>query len=207
MSAALRANLSASTSTESAKSPGRDCRLHRRGSPKTKRLRRRRGYTDLHVAVEDYSRVAHVEVLDEENAVMLCWSRQRGQKSLRANDITVGAVLADNPALAVACINTEPESLVDRYDTRRQDYAVQPSAVGIRTWSYDAKGGDSIKRLHWVGKCFRLFLSRRFVEPDIDPCPWCEIYPRHDGRRILDEVTSDAHESADLDGDEINGDL
>ena len=99
------------------------------------------------------------------------------------------------------------DPLSKEHDTQRREYSVQPTAVGIRTWSYDAKWGESIKRGRWLGKCFRLFLSRRFVEPDIDPCPWCEIYPRHDGRRILDEMASSAQEANDLDIDESNGDL
>ena len=58
--------------------PGGGWRVHGRGSPKTKRRRRkRRGYTYLHVAIDDYSRVAYVEPLDDERADTLLgfWRR------------------------------------------------------------------------------------------------------------------------------------
>ena len=92
-------------------------------------------------------------------------------------------------------------------DTQRRNYAVQPTAIGIRTWSYEAKWGENINRGRWLGRCLKFFLARRFVEPDIDPCPWCEVYPRHDGHRLLDEVTSNIQETDELGSDEISDDL
>ena len=50
--------------------PGGGWRAHGRGSPKAKRAKRkRRGYTYLHVAVDDHSRVAYVEAHDNDKAV------------------------------------------------------------------------------------------------------------------------------------------
>ena len=49
--------------------PGGGWRVHGRGSPNAKRAkRRRRGYTYLHVAVDDHSRIAYVEAHDNEKA-------------------------------------------------------------------------------------------------------------------------------------------
>ncbi len=60
--------------------PGGGWRVHGRGSPKAKRKRRRRlGYTYLHVAVDDYSRVAYVEAHDNETADTLLGFWRRAQ--------------------------------------------------------------------------------------------------------------------------------
>ncbi len=62
--------------------PGGGWRAHGRQSPQARRSRRARGprrggYTYLHVAVDDYSRVAYVEALDNETAAALAgfWAR------------------------------------------------------------------------------------------------------------------------------------
>ena len=54
--------------------------MHGRGSPAAKRSTRRPvGYTYLHVAIDDYSRVAYVEAHDDETAKTLVgfWRRAR----------------------------------------------------------------------------------------------------------------------------------
>ena len=48
--------------------PGGGWRIHGRGNQKTKRPKRCVGYTHLHVAIDDYSRVAYVEAHDNETA-------------------------------------------------------------------------------------------------------------------------------------------
>ena len=52
--------------------PGGGWRVHGRGSAQTKRSKRRPvGYTYLHVAIDDYSRVAYVEAHNDETAKTL----------------------------------------------------------------------------------------------------------------------------------------
>ena len=77
--------------------PGGGWRVHGRGSPKTKRRRRkRRGYTYLHVAIDDYSRVAYVEALDNETADTRVGFWRRAQGCFWSNDMAVDEVLTDN---------------------------------------------------------------------------------------------------------------
>ena len=77
--------------------PGGGWRVHGRGSPKTKRRRRkRRGCTYLHVAIDDYSRVAYVETLDNETADTLLGFWRRAQGWFWSNDMAVDEVLTDN---------------------------------------------------------------------------------------------------------------
>ena len=80
--------------------PGGGWRVHGRGSPQARRSRRRGprrgGYTYLHVAVDDYSRVAYVEALDDETAATAVGFWTRAQDWFWANDMPVDAVMTDN---------------------------------------------------------------------------------------------------------------
>ena len=83
--------------------PGGGWRAHGRQSPQARRSRRARGprrggYTYLHVAVDDYSRVAYVEALDNETAATLVQFWARAQDWFWANDMPVDAVMTDNGA-------------------------------------------------------------------------------------------------------------
>ena len=81
--------------------PGGGWRAHGRGSPEARRSRRRGrggGCTCLHVAVDDYSRVAHVEACDNETAATLAGFWARARDWFWADDMPVDAVLADNGA-------------------------------------------------------------------------------------------------------------
>ena len=76
-------------------------RVHGRGSPqarRSRRSRRRRGYTYLHVAVDDYSRVAYVEALDNETAATAAGFWSRAQDWFSVDDMAVDAVMTDNGA-------------------------------------------------------------------------------------------------------------
>lgn len=72
--------------------PGGGWRGHGRGSAAAKKSRRR-GYTYLHVAFDDYSRVAYIEAHDNEKADTLCGFWHRVQGWFWANDMPVGDVL------------------------------------------------------------------------------------------------------------------
>ena len=69
--------------------PGGGWRVHGRASPHTNRKRRRVGYTYLHVAIDDYSRVAYVEAHDDETAATLVGFWRRAQGWFWANDMAV----------------------------------------------------------------------------------------------------------------------
>ena len=79
--------------------PGGGWRVHGRGSAQARRAKRRRvGYTYLHVAVDDYSRVAYVEAHDDETANTLVEFWQRAQRWFWSNDMPIDEVMTDNGA-------------------------------------------------------------------------------------------------------------
>ena len=68
--------------------PGSGWRVHGRGSQRDKRSRRRPvGYTYLHVAIDDYSRVAYVEAHDNETAATLVGFWERAQSWFWSNEL------------------------------------------------------------------------------------------------------------------------
>ena len=80
--------------------PGGGWRVHSRGSQQAKRARRSKrrsvSYTYLHVAIDDYSRVAYVEAHDNETAATLVGFWQRVQDWFWSNDMAVDDVMTDN---------------------------------------------------------------------------------------------------------------
>lgn len=77
--------------------PGGGWRVHGRGSPKTKRAkRRRRGYTYLHVAVDDHSRIAYVEAHDNERAVTAAAFWRSARDWFDKLNVGIDAVMTDN---------------------------------------------------------------------------------------------------------------
>jgi transposase InsO family protein len=73
--------------------PGGGWKVHGRGKVKK---RPRVGYTYLHVAVDDHSRVAYVEAHDNEQAVTLVGFWRRAQDWFWSKGMTVDEVLTDN---------------------------------------------------------------------------------------------------------------
>ena len=74
--------------------PGGGWRIHGRGSQQAKRSSGRRvGYTHLHVAIDDYSRVAYVEAHDNETAATLVKFWRRAQDWFWSNNMAVDGVL------------------------------------------------------------------------------------------------------------------
>ena len=80
--------------------PGGGWRVHGRGSDRAKRANRSKrrpvGYTHLHVAIDDYSRVAYVEAHDNETTATLVGFWRRAQGWFWSNDMAVDEVLTDN---------------------------------------------------------------------------------------------------------------
>ena len=113
--------------------PGGGWRVHGRGSPKTKRRRRkRRGYTYLHVAIDDYSRVAYVEPLDNETADTLVGFWRRAQDWFWSNDMAVDEALTDNgPNFTSAKF---AELLAERAIEHRRTQPYRPQANTHTGW-------------------------------------------------------------------------
>ena len=82
--------------------PGGGWRIHGCGSQQARRSKRRPvGYTYLHVAIDDHSRVAYVEAHDDETAATLVRLWRRAQGWFWSNDMAVDEVMTDNgPNLA-----------------------------------------------------------------------------------------------------------
>ena len=78
--------------------PGGGWRAHGRGSAEARRSKRRGpvGYTYLHVAIDDYSRVAYVEAHDNETAKTLVGFWRNAQDWFWSNDMAVDEVMTDN---------------------------------------------------------------------------------------------------------------
>ncbi|MCG8649262.1 MAG: IS481 family transposase, partial [Pirellulales bacterium] len=72
--------------------PGGGWRVRGRGATKPRRV----GYTYLHVAVDDYTRVAYVEAHDDETATTLCGFWERAQDWFWARAMPIDEVLTDN---------------------------------------------------------------------------------------------------------------
>ena len=111
--------------------PGGGWRVHGRGSPQARRSRRGRrrgGYTYLHVAVDDYSRVAYVEALDNETAATAAGFWTRAQDWFWANDMPVDAVMTDNGANF--CSGLFAELLAQRRIAHLRTRAYRPQTNG-----------------------------------------------------------------------------
>ena len=77
--------------------PGGGWRVHGRGSQQVRRCERRPvGYRYLHVAIDDYSRVAYVEAHDNETAATLVGFWRRAQGWFWSNGMPVDEVMTDN---------------------------------------------------------------------------------------------------------------
>ena len=99
--------------------------MHGRGSPKTKRRRRRRRrYTYLHVASDDYSRVAYVEALDNEKADTLVSFWRRAQDWFWSNDLAVEEVLTEGGAIFSS------SKFAERAITHRRTQPYRPQTNG-----------------------------------------------------------------------------
>ena len=80
--------------------PGGGWRAHgRAGTPSRGARRRPRvGYSYLHVAIDDHSRLAYVEALDNETAATLCEFFERARCWFRSIGVAVDEVISDNGA-------------------------------------------------------------------------------------------------------------
>ncbi len=80
--------------------PGGGWRAHGRADTASRGTKRRPrvGYSYLHVAVDDHSRLAYVEALDDETAETLCGFFERARCWFRSIGIAVDEVISDNGA-------------------------------------------------------------------------------------------------------------
>ncbi len=109
--------------------PGGGWRVHGRGSPQAKRSKSKPvGYTHLHVAIDDHSRVGDVEAHDNETAATLIEFWQRAQGWFWANNTAVDEVLTDNGPNF--CSNAFAEVLAQRAIKHRRTRPYRPQTNG-----------------------------------------------------------------------------
>ena len=112
--------------------PGGGWRVHGRGSERAKRANRSKrcpvGYTFLHVAIDDYSRVAYVEAHDNETAATLVGFWRRAQHWYWSNDMAVDEVLTDNGPNFVS--DAFAELLAERRILHRRTRPYRPQTNG-----------------------------------------------------------------------------
>ena len=69
----------------------------------------------------------------------------------------------------------------DYSSSNQKTYEMEPSTPvgrvrsGTRQWTFDETSNPPRNRATWILRCLCLALRRRFREPSIDPCQWCEI--------------------------------
>ncbi len=80
--------------------PGGGWRAHGRGNAAARGTRRRPrvGYSYLHVAIDDHSRLAYVEALDDETADTLCGFFERARIWFRSVGVAIDEIITDNGA-------------------------------------------------------------------------------------------------------------
>ena len=111
--------------------PGGGWRVHGRGSAAAKRNNKRRkrlGYTYLHVAVDDHSRLAYVEAHDNQNAQTAAAFYRRCRDWFDRLNVAVDAVMTDNAKNFTA--TAFADALAERHVTHRRTRPYRPQTNG-----------------------------------------------------------------------------
>ena len=118
-----------------------------------RRLRRQLGWEYVHVAVDDYSRLAYAEVLADERASTAAGFLQRAAAFYRLHGIAVEAVLTDNGSCyrgavhALACRRLGIRHLRTRpYRPQTNGKAERFIRTMLNGWAYGAIYGSSRER-------------------------------------------------------------
>ena len=110
--------------------PGGGWRVHGRGSPKAKRSKRpkRLGYTYLHVAVDDHSRVAYIEAHDNQNAQTAADFWRNCRDWFNRLNVGIDEVMTDNAKNFTAA--TFAAALAENRTTHRRTKPYRPQTNG-----------------------------------------------------------------------------
>ena len=112
----------------------------------------------MHVAIDDYSRLAYAEVLDDEKATTAIAFLQRAVAFFAGHDITVQRVMTDNgsayvsaahriacPQLGIRHLRTRP------YRPRTNGKAERLIQTMLRRWAYGRTYSSSAERTATLG--------------------------------------------------------
>ena len=141
--------------------PGGGWRIHGRGSAQAKRKRRPVGYTYLHVAIDDYSRVAYVEAHDNETAKTLVKFWRRAQDWFWSNDMAVDEVLTDNGPNFVS--DAFAEVLAQRRILHRRTRPYRPQTNGKAERFNRTLADEFLYNLRFRSESERRIRLRRWV--------------------------------------------
>ena len=132
-------------------------------------LRRRTvGYEFVHIAVDDYSRLAYAEVLPDETAATAAGFLRRALAFYRRHGIQVKRVLTDNGSAYRSAVHAICCRSLGIRHIRTRPYRPQTNGKAerfIRTllngWAYGAVYGSSHKRTHALDGWLRHYNHRR----------------------------------------------
>jgi transposase InsO family protein len=123
------------------------------GSRRDRRNQGKKGWEYVHIAIDDYSRLAYAEVLADEKAVTAAGFLRRAIAFYRRHGITVERVLTDNGAAYVAIAHKVTCRQLGIRHLRTRPYRPQTNGKAerfIRTmlagWAYGAIYGSSNQR-------------------------------------------------------------
>jgi transposase InsO family protein len=123
------------------------------GSRRDRRDQGKKGWEYVHVAIDDYSRLAYAEVLEDEKAVTATGFLHRAVAFYRRHGITVERVLTDNGAAYIATAHAITCRRLGIKHLRTRPYRPQTNGKAerfIRTllvgWAYGAIYGSSHER-------------------------------------------------------------
>ena len=128
-------------------------RASQRKTRRVGKLRQVKGWEYVHIAVDDYSRLAYAEVLDDETAVTATGFLRRAVAFYRRHGVTVEAVMTDNGSCyrgvvhAIACRQLRIRHLRTRpYRPQTNGKAERFIRTLLSGWAYGAIYGSSTER-------------------------------------------------------------
>ena len=123
------------------------------GSRRDRRDQGKKGWEYVHIAIDDYSRLAYAEVLSDEKAVTATGFLRRAVAFYRRHGITVERVLTDNGAAYIAVVHAISCRSLGIKHLRTRPYRPQTNGKAerfIRTllagWAYGVIYGSSHER-------------------------------------------------------------
>ena len=126
------------------------------------------GWEFVHVAVDDHSRVAYVEILDDERAVTAIEFLERAVRWFADHGVTVRAVMSDNGScyiahdFAAACAALRIKHIRTRARRPQTNGKAERFIQTLqREWAYAAVYETSRHRAHALGPWIHFYNRRR----------------------------------------------
>ncbi len=141
----------------------------------TARKYRRVGYTYVHVAIDDHSRVAYVEALPNEQAVTAVGFLHRAVDWFRASGVTIEAVMTDNGSAYVSNLWADTIQSVGIRHLRTPPYRPQANGKAERfnrtlkeEWAYAHTYTSEQQRTTALDKWTHYYNHHEHTQPSAD---------------------------------------